>query len=250
MIDAEVVTEWRKGRRAAGLVELAVCQRLRSLAAAVPASQAIVELGAYQGRATGWLLLGSSEGHGAHVTSVDPWTLHRPRAAYPLAQRYGQPEVYQAFKAHMAKIGAGPGVLTVKRGYAASCGERWPGQPVGLLWHDAEHSADAVERDLAAWLPHLAPGAVVVLHDAGRPDGEVVEGARRVLDVEGWDWAGRELLRWAKRPQNRGALIVRRAVADAGDGGGALLPESGDDPDGGGEHPGPDAPGSDLPGGQ
>lgn len=249
-IDWTAVTEWRPRLRAAGMVELAVCQRLRALAAAVPADQAVVELGAYRGRATGWLLLGAQDGHGAHVTTVDPWMLQKSRTDYQLADRYADPAIHEGFKSHMARIGATKDAHTVKRGYAASCGQKWTGPYVGLLWHDAEHTADAVERDLAAWLPSMADDSVIVLHDAGRPDGEVIEGARRVLaEHEEWDWAGRELVRWAKHPDRRGALIVRR-VADVRDGGGAVLPESGDDPHRGDVDPGPDAPGPDVPGGQ
>src|SRR5690606_41792884 len=91
VINAGLVTRWWPRRlRHPGLVELAVCQRLRALAAQVPADAAIVGLGAYQGRATGWLLLGASEGQGAHVPTVDPRTLYKPRQGRP----DGRPELY------------------------------------------------------------------------------------------------------------------------------------------------------------
>lgn len=221
MIDASVVTRWKPRRvRQPGLVELGACERLRVLAREVPAGEAIVELGAYQGRATGWLLLGAQEGQGAHVTTVDPWTLYKPRPDTPadLTALYGRPEAYASFKQHMAEIGAGREQLTVKRGYAANIGAKWTGPRVGLLWHDAEHSADAVAADLAAWLPHLSETAVVVLHDAGNPAYGVVEGALRVLGDGGWqfeDADGRlhdvpQVIRWRKNPKRRGLLVARR----------------------------------------
>ncbi|MBB4935655.1 putative O-methyltransferase YrrM [Lipingzhangella halophila] len=246
-IDAGLVTEWRRGRRAAGLVELAVCRRLRALAAGVPADQAIVELGAFKGRATGWLLLGAQEGHRAHVTSVDPWGLRKDGYS-SMSPTYTAPATYAAFKGHLARIGATKDTHTVKRGYAASVGAKWSGPPIGLLFHDADHSAEAVAADLAAWLPHLAEDAVVVLHDACDPNHGVQAGVEQVLDAG--QWPERELIRWNRRPHRRGALIVKRAVADAGDGGGAVLAESDDDPDRGGLDPGADAPGPDVPGGQ
>src|SRR5690554_7902537 len=115
---------WRRRWRRPGLVWLAVCERLRALAAQVPADEAIVELGAYTGRATGWLLLGASEGQGAHVTTVDPWTLYKPRQDTPeeLSVLYGRAETYAVFRQHMDAIGATPDRLTVKRGSAKKIG--------------------------------------------------------------------------------------------------------------------------------
>lgn len=199
-----------------GQVERSVCRRLRALAAAVPADLAIVEIGAYRGRSTGYLVLGAQEGLGAHVTTVDPWTM-RPLSSWPegyfdeaVIGRYSQAETYAAFKAHMDLIGATKAMFTAKRGYGVNVGAKWTGPQVGLLWHDAEHTADAVEADLRAWVDHVAPGGWVVLHDAGNPHFGVEEGAARVLDADGWDWAGREVTRWHVKPGKRGALWVRR----------------------------------------
>jgi len=209
VIRASLVTDWSRLSRQRGQVELAACQLLRDLAARVPADQAIVELGAFAGRSTGWLLLGAQDGHGAHVTTVDPWERYA-------GDYYDYPEYLAArrrFEAWMARIGATPDRHTVVQDVAHQVAEAWQGPQVGLLWHDAEHSADAVARDLAAWQAHIAPGGVVVLHDAGNPRMGVVEGARRVLDAPGWDWRGRRLIRWQRRPDRRGVLIVRRESA-------------------------------------
>lgn len=210
MINADIVTQWSKRRRHNGSVELAACLHLRELATRVPSDQAIVELGAFKGRSTGWLLLGASEGHGAHVTTVDPWTMQKARADYPLGENYSRPEVYQAFKDHMTRIGATTKEHTVKRGYASTVATKWTGPKVGLLFHDAEHSADAVQRDLAAWLPHLAEDAVVVLHDAADPRHGVQAGADSVLT--GPEWADRALVPWGRKPNRRGLLVLRRAA--------------------------------------
>merc|ERR1719203_2215140 len=37
--------------------------------------------------------------------------------------------------------------------------------PIDLLFVDADHSLEGAARDLAAWVPHVRPGAVVVGHD-------------------------------------------------------------------------------------
>lgn len=228
VIDAGKVTQWRRGRRAKGLVERAACERLRGLAGQVPSDEAIVELGAYRGRATGWLLLGASEGGGAHVTSVDPWGL-RADAYSPWSPYYTDPAAEEAFIAHLSRIGAHPGVHTRVRGFAAAAGRTWPGPKVGLLWHDAEHTAGAVEEDLAAWAPHLAKDAVVVLHDAADPRHGVVEGAARVLGrgyergwayvgADGWVYADPQVIRWGRKPERRGLLIACRGAPAGGPG--------------------------------
>lgn len=204
MIDAAAVTDWRKGHRARGLTEKSACRRLRQLARHVPADRAVVECGSYQGRATGWLLLGAQEGHGAHVWAVDPWETHTD-----YVQRWPQFDAHAAFLARMDRIGATARELTVVKNFAETAGRGWSGPPVGLLWHDAGHHADEVEADLRAWLPHLADDATVVLHDIVDPRFSVVEGARRVLGAPGWDWPGETQL-WRKHPGKRGILIVRR----------------------------------------
>jgi hypothetical protein len=44
-----------------------------------------------------------------------------------------------------------------------------PGEGVGLLFVDADHSYEGIVRDLQAWTPHLAPGALVAFHDVNLP---------------------------------------------------------------------------------
>jgi hypothetical protein len=207
VISADLVTDWHKRRRQPGQVERSVCELLRRRAARVPSGQAIVELGAYLGRSTGWLLLGAQEGHQPHVTTVDPWEqyggdYYTPERGY-LPARGG-------FERHMTRLGTTPAAHTVMQTDAVGAAMRWTGPQVGLLWHDAEHSAEAVARDLYAWKPLVAPGGVIILHDAGNPDMGVEAGAQKVLDNAAWDWPGRRLIRWRRRPDRRGVLIVTK----------------------------------------
>lgn len=203
---------------ALGLVENPCCEALRQLAALVPADRAIVELGAFKGRSTGWLAWGADEGHGAHVYSVDPWETGSIPDGYrdhaPSVAEYTLSETRRAYEAHLDEAGVRPLVTTVQA-TAAEAARDYDGPKVGLLWHDALHTAKAVSEDLRAWLPHLADSAVIVLHDVGDPRLEVEEGARRVLTTkarsEVWDWDGREIVLWAKQPTRRGYMIVRTA---------------------------------------
>ncbi|QBI56789.1 class I SAM-dependent methyltransferase [Streptomonospora litoralis] len=221
VIDAGVVTEWARSKRHTGQTELSACRRLRALAASVPSGQAIVELGVYRGRATGWLLLGAQEGHGAHVTAVDPWGMRRDHYS-PYSGTYSHPATYQAFKSHMDRIDAGPEVLTVKRGYARTTGAKWRGPAVGLLVHDAEHTGAAVAADLQAWVEHLADDAAVVVHGAAEPG--VVAATARVLGTgytagwrytgpDGWSYDEPVLIPWTRRPGRRGLVVAHRDPA-------------------------------------
>ncbi|MDZ7732204.1 MAG: class I SAM-dependent methyltransferase [Acidimicrobiia bacterium] len=198
----------------AGNTERSACRILRRLAAAVPANELIVELGAYKGRTTAWLALGAQEGHGAAVLAVDPWD-SRPASSWPddyadhLAfDTYGRSETREAFEAHMRRCGATR--WAAHRLTAVDAARLHQSPMVGLLFHDAEHTEEAVRADLDAWLPHLSATAVVALHDAGNPRFGVERGAAAVLDTPDWDWAGRTLSRWRKRPDRRGLLVVRR----------------------------------------
>lgn len=209
MIDAQIVTDWKRKTRVPGLVERGACEILRDLASAVPEDQAIVELGSYKGRSTGWLLLGAQDGHGAHVTAVDPWGKRRGKyVGGGNTERFRQAE--GSFRSHMARIGATDKELTVINDYGEDAGKLWTGPEVGLLWHDAGHGAVEVAEDLKAWLPHMADEAVIVLHDVCRPEYGVVEGAKSVLEPDDdWNWRFRKVVPWSCNPNKRGIMIVR-----------------------------------------
>lgn len=206
----------RNQKIALGFVEVPACERIRDLASQVPADQAIVEIGAYKGRSTGWLAWGASEGNGAHVYSVDCWDL-RPETDWPedspnYVKAYSDPDTEAAYQTHLDRAGIREHVTPLKA-FSADVAKSWKKDkrpPVGLLWHDAAHHYDEVLTDLRAWLPLMAPGSVVVLHDAGNPDYDVVAAAEEAFKRRTkWDWAGREINLWPKCPDRRGTLTVR-----------------------------------------
>lgn len=210
----------KRQKIALGMVENPACWRLRDLASEVRADHAIVELGAFKGRSTGWLALGATNGNGAHVYSIDPWddrsATDWPAGTPEYVEQYSLPETQQAYEAHLDRTGIRPYVTPVK-GFSLDVAKAWKkdGRPkIGLLWHDAAHHYEEVLADLRAWLPLMAPNAVVVLHDAGNPDYGVVSAAEDAFKRRSgkWDWAGREIQLWPKSPQRRGILIVRTKV--------------------------------------
>ncbi len=64
--------------------------------------------------------------------------------------------------------------ITLWHGDSAALGAEWPQRAadpgIAFLFIDADHSYDAVVRDLAAWTPHLIDGGTLILHDLGSPD--------------------------------------------------------------------------------
>jgi predicted O-methyltransferase YrrM len=206
-------------KRASGWLEPGACQRLHDLAAEVPADQAIVEIGGYRGKSTGWLALGSSEGNGAPVFTVDTWdtrsidTWPEDHPAY--VEKYADPQVRADYDAHLSAAGIDE-IVTPIVGWSTDVAKAWKkdGHPkVGLLFHDGSHYHDDVVADLKAWLPLMAPDAVVILHDAGNPTTGVLSAADEVFKTRRkWDWAGRELAPWIHNGNDtlkRGTLTVR-----------------------------------------
>lgn len=146
------------------LTESEALEWLESAARKVPADQAIVELGVYQGSSLARLAAGSKAGNRAPVFGIDPWGLP---GAYPdrphMVRRYGPGNQRVARRAVDAS-GAGD-LVELVRDFSWSAGARWSGPPVGLLFVDAQHTEAAVLIDHAAWAPHLAPDAVIAYDD-------------------------------------------------------------------------------------
>lgn len=196
-----------------GLTERSACKRLATLASRVPKDQLIVELGAFRGRTTAWLAWGSEQGNGAPVLAVDPWdSLVVPEVDGYLEPQYDRGEyaalgTFKDFQDHLLACGANRKVI-IHKATAVEAAERKRPPNVALLFHDALHTADAVEADLAAWVPHLAPKATVVLHDVAEERFGVLEGANRVLPDA--DFRPPKIYRWRKYPHRRGIAVYRR----------------------------------------
>lgn len=211
MIDLAAV---KAGR---GLTERSACRRLARLARAVPSDEVIVELGAFRGRTTAWLAWGAEHGHHSPVVAVDPWDrLIVPEVdgyLEPQYERgeYADPDTRRDFDTHLARCRVSR--VSAVQATAVDGAEIFGAATsvkVGLLFHDALHTADQVAADLAAWMPHLAPACVVALHDVAEVRFGVAEGAERVLPAAGFDWEHRKIYRWKKHPDRRGLLVVRR----------------------------------------
>jgi hypothetical protein len=148
-----------------GLITTEVGDALRALAAAVPADQAIVELGSFKGMSTAYLATGARDGHGAPVFAVDPWDL--PGNPYG-KHGYSAPIVREEFERQLRGLRLWSRV-TPLRAFSTQAAAEWDGPKVGLLFVDADHSEKAVRADIAAWQPHLAVGHVIACDDLDTP---------------------------------------------------------------------------------
>ena len=76
-------------------------------------------------------------------------------------------------------------------------------QPVAAVFLDGDHTLEAVEADVAAWLPQPGPGGFLLLHDAagaGAFAGPRDVAARILVDRTQFDADGRVgSLRWGRR---------------------------------------------------
>lgn len=142
-----------------GLTEDAACRWLFAAAGATPFDQSIVEIGVYRGKSLLAMAEGSLVGNCADVYGVDPWNLPRPSKA-----KYSSRETYEYA---MGAISTSPAEYLIYpvRAFGAKVASTWRGNPVGLLYVDADHRHDPVLADYADWKPHLAPGAVLCWDD-------------------------------------------------------------------------------------
>jgi predicted O-methyltransferase YrrM len=143
-----------------GIYETAAGEYLTRLAKLVPAGQAIVEIGVFQGRSLAFLAMGAHDAEeGVQVYGVDPWNL--PRESKP---KYNSDETYQAVR----KVFSLTPHVHLVRDFSVEAAAKWRGPKIGLLHIDADHTDAGVRSDFRAWMRHLAPGAAVCFDDYHR----------------------------------------------------------------------------------
>lgn len=152
--------------------------RLAELAALVPASACIVEIGSYRGKSGCYLGAGARGGLGAPVFCIDPWDL--PGNANG---RFGfnQTETREHFRKQVAHMRLQP-YVTGLRAYSKDAAQMWT-RPIGLLYVDGSHTEKDVRTDVELWLPHLLPGSPVAFDDY---DTKNNPGVKRYVDTLPW----------------------------------------------------------------
>jgi len=160
------------------------------LVAAAEGRGPLLEVGAYCGKSAVWL--GAAARHGATVLfSVDHhrgseenqagWDFHDPELVDPAT---GRMDTLAWWRRTIAAAGLDETVIAVV-GDSATVGAWW-GRPLGLVFIDGGHGDAVVRADERAWVPHVAAGGLLAIHDVfpdpadgGRPPYELY---RRVLD--------------------------------------------------------------------
>lgn len=170
-----------------GLISAEVGELLHQRAAAIPASQAIVELGSYKGKSTSYLARGSRIGHGAPVFAVDAWSEEvsswRNRVLHHLPSA-----TYVEFLAQLTRAGVKSQVTPI-RSMTTLAAEMWADgfceAKVGLLYIDGDHHFEAVLADFRAWRSHLADDATIIFDDYDVPNNPGVLAAVSALAEAG-----------------------------------------------------------------
>jgi predicted O-methyltransferase YrrM len=123
---------------------------LTYLAAISPAGGSIVEIGAYKGRSTAWLVEAATRRRDqTKVVSIDPHL----RDTWDDYQR-----VLDQFR--LPSRG-----LTVHRSLSSDVGKAWS-EPISFLWVDGSHEYEDVLEDIRLFTPHVVGGGWVVFDDA------------------------------------------------------------------------------------
>lgn len=155
-----------------GLITREVGEALYAFAACVPADQTIVEIGSYHGKSTAYLATGAALDYGAAVFAVDAWSDEVSAWRSSVLERLPSPS-YQKFTEQLDKAGVNVYAMKNLSTIAAEvygqpdAHHEATGRPVGLLYIDGDHHAQAVMADYRAWRQHLADDALIIFDDYG-----------------------------------------------------------------------------------
>ncbi len=134
------------------------------LAATWPGRGDIVELGSWVGLTTSYLATACAVRGEGHVWAVDTFVGTKEGGeAYPSIERFGG-STLDAFRQQLTQAGVSRQVSTMV-GYTTEMAGKYEGNPIRVLFIDADHSYDGVRSDFETWWPHVAPGGLIIFHD-------------------------------------------------------------------------------------
>ena len=165
-MDAELIKVAEATR---GFMPLEEGLALHETAAAYARVGPVVEIGTYCGKSTIYLAA-AAQAAGQHVVTVDHhrgseenqpgWEYHDPDLVDPSA---GRLDTLPHFRAALAASGLEDSVIAIV-GRSAEVASLWAA-PVGMLFIDGGHTDAAAVADYEGWVPHIAPGGALAIHD-------------------------------------------------------------------------------------
>jgi len=144
----------------------------------------LLEVGTYCGKSAVFLgaaardagtVLFTVDHHRGSEENQAGWDHHDTSLVDPTS---GRMDTLPCFRRTMEDAGLEDSVVAVV-GESATVA-RWWGTPLAFLFIDGGHGDEVVRADEASWIPHVAPGALVAIHDVfpdpadgGRPPYEL-----------------------------------------------------------------------------
>jgi predicted O-methyltransferase YrrM len=140
-------------------------------ATAVRAAQVgpLLEIGTYCGKSTIYLAAAARLA-GTTVLTVDHhrgseehqpgWEYHDPSLVDPVTHRI---DTLPTMRRVLYEAGVEDVVVAVV-GHSATVARVW-GTPLGLVFVDGSHTESSARTDYESWVPHLAPGGFLAIHD-------------------------------------------------------------------------------------
>lgn len=127
-----------------------------------------VEVGCWLGRSTAYLAQAiAASGKDIALHAVDNFQgVTVGQGERPDPRHHGKP-IEQAFRDNLTACGLSDRVRVIVSDSAEAAG-RFADGSVDFVFIDADHSYEAVKRDIAAWRPKVKPGGVIAGHDRVR----------------------------------------------------------------------------------
>jgi predicted O-methyltransferase YrrM len=161
----------------------------------------IVEIGAWQGRATAFLAQACEDADSGVVHVVDTFGGNPGKEGLYAVE--GVDDLEAGFRSNMEMVGLSHRVeVYPHRSDSAIAEIRTKVESVRMVCIDGDHSFDAVSADLAAYGPLLAPGSLLVLDDYSARFPGVVDAANAYLEQNASEFT--------KPVIDSGLLVVRR----------------------------------------
>jgi predicted O-methyltransferase YrrM len=133
---------------------------LAYLAMQSPPGGVFVEIGAFKGRSTAWIV--EAAGHHAArptVVSIDPH----------LGDDWHPQTTWPDFKATVQRFEMDRRGLEVRRDLSRNVAAAWD-RPIAFLWIDGSHEFQDVADDIEGFVPYVIPGGWVIFDDATDPN--------------------------------------------------------------------------------